>query len=429
MKQKKKNEKSNRDIYSKSVILLFAVLTITAMFIFIYALTDTFISTKNTLTSELVPEEVKPNERVVDGIITSINEEDRIIEVYSPSTGLFDKVKVISSTEIIDEYEMDEVFYELEVGDCIVTTFDRDTRRATKIEPSPNMFMVNSVTNVRVVPESQKIILDDNVYYYNEYTSSKFGEKDYNISNISPKDVISFSGMNDEVYKINVESSHTKISFKNYGAIENPTVEIDRDEYYELADNNNVFDITTGVHKIVVKGDNISHYVKELNIMDNSPVVIDLTDATVKSQNLMFTSNVDDYALFIDDVEYDEEEVATLKYGNHTIRAQKEGYTDIENSFIVDDTVSSLYIKFDEEVIKSVFEINTSPAGADVYIDNELVGITPLTTDVDLGKHNVIIRSDGYLQLSFDFIAEDELHQFSLELTPDGEKTEEDETE
>jgi hypothetical protein len=47
-------------------------------------------------------------------------------------------------------------------------------------------------------------------------------------------------------------------------------------------------------------------------------------------------------------------------------------------------------------------KVNSSPSSADVFVDSELVGRTPLEHDLIIGHHLVVIRKDGFDDKSFD---------------------------
>jgi len=45
---------------------------------------------------------------------------------------------------------------------------------------------------------------------------------------------------------------------------------------------------------------------------------------------------------------------------------------------------------------KPTLKISTTPEGADIYIDNKYIGKTPITIELEKGKHKIELKKDGY---------------------------------
>ena len=52
--------------------------------------------------------------------------------------------------------------------------------------------------------------------------------------------------------------------------------------------------------------------------------------------------------------------------------------------------------------------INSTPAMADIYIDDKLVGKTPLMYDLIIGKHNIVVRKDGFTNKKYSITIEED---------------------
>lgn len=81
--------------------------------------------------------------------------------------------------------------------------------------------------------------------------------------------------------------------------------------------------------------------------------------------------------------------------GEHTVSIVKPHYRPIvERVYIRNGEVTNLNPTL--QPILGKLNITSSPADADVLIDGEMVGQTPLTQDLIIGDHKIIIRKDGY---------------------------------
>ena len=86
-----------------------------------------------------------------------------------------------------------------------------------------------------------------------------------------------------------------------------------------------------------------------------------------------------------------------LTEGEHVFEAKKEAHkTSIKNIKLNLGKDESITIP-DPEPIYGVLDVNTTPIGADVYIDGKKQGTSPrVISDVLIGKHSVRIEKDGY---------------------------------
>ena len=88
-----------------------------------------------------------------------------------------------------------------------------------------------------------------------------------------------------------------------------------------------------------------------------------------------------------------------LRPGDYTISASAEGYHPLETSVTVDQQDSQT-IELELQLLPGLITIESSPAGASVLIDGELVGETPLQAlPVEAGEHSLLLQAERYLPL------------------------------
>jgi hypothetical protein len=82
----------------------------------------------------------------------------------------------------------------------------------------------------------------------------------------------------------------------------------------------------------------------------------------------------------------------------------EEWFTNVEVS---SDSIISVDAHLEPWPTTVAFHVSTSPAGAEIYLDDIVRGTTPATIDVDEGRHSVVLTREGYrdfvwLDLDFD---------------------------
>lgn len=86
-----------------------------------------------------------------------------------------------------------------------------------------------------------------------------------------------------------------------------------------------------------------------------------------------------------------------LATGTYIFEARKDGHrsTSIARNIEASPSKQSFEIPTPTPILSAI-SIKSTPAMADVYIDNKLVGRTPLMHNIIIGKHYISIRKDGF---------------------------------
>ena len=86
-----------------------------------------------------------------------------------------------------------------------------------------------------------------------------------------------------------------------------------------------------------------------------------------------------------------------LLVGDYTIKLTKSGYASLTKTIIIEEGVTD---SMNVELLSGKqVTINSTPQGAKLYIDNELKGSTPFTTELSFKKHNFKLTQDEYEDL------------------------------
>ncbi|MBW2731402.1 MAG: PEGA domain-containing protein [Deltaproteobacteria bacterium] len=89
-----------------------------------------------------------------------------------------------------------------------------------------------------------------------------------------------------------------------------------------------------------------------------------------------------------------------LKVGRHTLKVAKTGYTPYIDVILIKRRKAAK-VDIDLLPVAGVLAVTASVPEARVYVDGRFVGLAPLTTEVQEGKHSIRVQKAGY----HDFIA------------------------
>lgn len=113
--------------------------------------------------------------------------------------------------------------------------------------------------------------------------------------------------------------------------------------------------------------------------------------------------NPNNSKIYIDGEFFGTEQSHKVSPGKHVVRIEKKGYITIIDTIVVNE--NKTLFKYQMEIIEPVlFTINSKPQGADVYINNNLVGQTPEQFFREPGKYSIRIFKDGYIEKTKDIL-------------------------
>lgn len=245
----------------------------------------------------------------------------------------------------------------------------------------------------------------DSSYKYDENVLSVTDKSGniISIDDIDEMDTVKVTGYNngvvDKVYSISIEKGHGNLELRNINNIKNARVTIDGEDK-EINIGNPVVKLSEGTHTVVVKGKNISDITKEVSVSSSEPCVLDLSKVIVNTGALTVYSNVNDYTLYINDKEYDEDQSILLPYGEYKVRAVKDGYEGFSGSVTIDEDQNTLKVRLEKLNKSGIVSLTAEPAEAEIYIDDQYVGKGNVKVQLALGSYVAKAVCPGYTSQS-----------------------------
>lgn len=403
------------------IVTILGVIVAFLLFILIFNLSSNSIKKEKSNRDEIakeIEEDEKNNLTTKSFMVVEVFGDERKLKLYNYKEQSFFEVVVDTKTTLTDENGIKMVFYKIEKGDILDIKYNNSTRHVESVTYTEGFFRNKQTKGLEVSTESLSFLVDDKQYTYCRETIATYREEPMEITSISPYDTVVMKGAGNFVSYIEKTSGHGTVEITNQKKVTNGYVEVDRDDVVELS-KFSTKDFPVGSHKIVIKGSNINPYIAEFDLKEDETHTIDLSKVDYLKANVYFNVDVDNVILTVDGVEKDENKAVPLTYGTHKVTVAKEGYETISHNITIGKPGLTVNYTMVEDASGSTFSIETTPEGADVYIDNKYVGISPLEVPVEYGEHNIVLRLDGYLQSSFDFVAEDTLHKFNIALKKD----------
>ncbi|WP_250277420.1 PEGA domain-containing protein [[Clostridium] colinum] len=328
------------------------------------------------------------------GVIKNINYETNLFTLTDINTNKNYTLKSKSSTIFKDKYGNMLTMLEIKKGAIVDFSFD-DKNQINYINENSDAFLLENISNVKIDNELKTLKVNDKMFKINNNAIVVKNNEPYELTSISPLDVIDIKGYNDTVYFIELKKGNGTLKLENKPNLNKSIIEIDRDIFKSLDEINSI-NLPEGKHKVVIRSNDTLSFVKEIEILSGKETILDLSQIQSKSGKLFIKSNVTDYTLYVNDNIESSSSVLTLPYGTYNIKIEKEGYTPFQTQISINSPQYNLNVSLEkiEKVGKII--ISSTPDNAEVFVNNMLVGYTPLTYKLPQGVHTITLKKQGY---------------------------------
>jgi len=366
----------------------------------------------------------------ITGIIENIDANKKLFSIYALKEEKSYNLKASGSTVLKDRYGDSLAFSEFKSGDIVDFIYNEDKKLTSVIE-NKDSWQYKNENGIKINTDNKTITRNSTTFNYNNKTAVNYNNSKYDIKLINEMDFLTIKGYGNNVYSIEVEKSHGSITVNNASHIKDGSIEIDTSVYRKLSEVDSL-DVSEGTHKIVVKGANSEPFSQEVYIKSGDVYNLDLSSVQLKSGVLLIKTNVSDFNLYVNNETELSREPLILNYGAYTIKVEKEGYENYETQISINKEQTTLNIELkkieiekETPIEKGTIKITTVPPNANLYIDNEYIGISPMTKEIEYGNHSITVKLEGYKQITLDSVTVNNKAalMYNFDLQPESQTT------
>jgi hypothetical protein len=158
---------------------------------------------------------------------------------------------------------------------------------------------------------------------------------------------------------------------------------------------NNRIELMSGHYKVLLEKPLHQPYERTIEIKDS--VVCEIEPRFVVNYRELEFKVYNEAEIWVDDVKVGKGSwKGKLEYGTHRIECRKESHRTTEMMLNVDPQTLGPIVLESPEPIYGTLIVNSTPAGAEIFVDDKFVGNTPGTIRVLVGQRKVSVRRTGY---------------------------------
>ncbi len=362
------------------------------------------------------------DKNVEEGTLTFLNTEvgKRYTLGYDGTTGFYDRYgQMISLSQIA-------------IGEIVDVRFVKSKRHLTLASLSSDIWTKNSTDQYVFDSIKREVTIGTDIYRLSDSLFCYSGSDELFYQELNSVDVLTFRGIDNTVLSISVDKGHGYLRLSGQEYFVGGWVEIGT-KFIQKITEDMLLTVPEGTYNIAVSGSGMT-VDRSVTIKRGLETVLDLSDIvpeTPKEGLVLFSITPSEATLFIDGEKVDASSAISLTYGLHQLMCTCDGYHTLTRYLSVGEENAGISITMEKEEKPSsdvsgngssdvsgngqnenTQTANTTqvsynrvfinaPAGAEVYIDGNYVGIAPCSFKKTEGSHVVTLSLSGYNTRSY----------------------------
>ncbi|MDR0957788.1 MAG: PEGA domain-containing protein [Clostridiales bacterium] len=387
----------------------------------------TNVNTPQTTLPPLVTDSPSESEEIstVSALITATDTTSKRIDLYDFNIEKSYIFYIDATTKLTDKYGKQLFLAAFSEGDIVKATFAKTANVLESLQMSPEAFVKKNVTDIKVSDDI--ITIGNDTFNYTNKLIARHNGNSFDITSAVDVDVFTFHGYGDTIWFAELTTGHGEITVNYRPDIIDAVLEIDNDIYTAVTENISVY-VSEGKHRAIFRCKNIEPFIYDFTIEHSEIIPLDISAIEISGLNLNLTVVPEDSVVTIDGVLVRHSKAVYVPFGEHLLKAEKEGYEPFEKILAIqtgaeqDITIDLIKLpdptptplpqisqpNATEKTESKKMTFNTTPSEAELFIDGLYVGLTPVANiAVAYGEHVFAYRKDGYTTMSVTFNVND----------------------
>lgn len=340
---------------------------------------------------------------------------------------------VDGTTTFRDKYGQSISLGQLNRGDIVDITFLKEKKHLTALKLSPQAWIYENIENYEIDPVRRELTIGSEVFKISEHTQYFSGSQSMEQEDLTPVDVVSVLGLDNQVLTVRVEKGHGYLRLENDENFIGGWIEVGQSVIQQITEDMLLL-VPEGSFDVLIScrgGGGI----KTVDIRQNQETALDIGDLEVpkpQEGTVLFSLSPASAQLYVDGSPVDPSGPVTLEYGLHQIIARAEGYQSITQYIRVGQASTGFHVTLEaveeetpaqtqppdvsggDEVTTDYYKVFIDgPEGVEVYLDGRYAGTSPCSFEKKPGPHVITLRKSGYVTRSYNITIDSEQKDIS----------------
>lgn len=355
-------------------------------------------------------------------ILVNRNEEEDTLTFLNLELGRKYTLSMDGTTRLYDRYGEAVTVGQFEKGDIVDITFLKTKKHLTTMQLSGQAWVYEDVQWYEMNTAKGEVTIGSDLYKLTSNTQYLSAGRSIEPMDLNAADVLSFQGIDKQVLTVRVEKGHGYLRLKNDENFVGGWIEIGQSIIQRITEDM-LLTVPEGSYEV-----NISNKggggVKNVVIRRNEESMLDIGDLEIPEPQkgiVLFSLSPSDAELYIDGDKVDASGPITLEYGLHQFIARASGYQSITQYIRVAQESTGVNVVLETlgsgagtesssassgststDTLDDYYKVYVdAPAGAEVYLDGNYVGVSPCSFKKVEGVRVITLRKSGYETRSY----------------------------
>ena len=352
-------------------------------------------------------------------VLVKRNEEEQTLTFLNLELGKKYTLSMDGTTRLYDKYGESISAGQLQKGDIVDITFLKSKKHLTSLRFSSDAWSCTDVEHYEINTVRGEVTIGKETYKLTENTQYLSEDRNIELVDLNPADILSFYGIGTQVLTVRVEKGHGYLRLVNDENFVGGWIEVGQSVIQRITEDMFLL-VPEGSYQV-----NISNKggggVKNVTVRRNEETTLDIGDLEIPEPQfgtVLFSADPSSAEIYIDGSKVDISGPVSLEYGLHQLIARAEGYQSITQYIRVGQEAAGINVVLDPNDSEKEESSSTSsasadtttvyykvyvdaPEGAEVYLDGNDVGISPCSFKKTEGSHVITLRKTGYVARSY----------------------------
>lgn len=282
------------------------------------------VSTADTMQGE---DADRPFDTSITGVVTSIDEQEKEITIYSIK---YEDKMIFSyngATDIKNRYDKSIAISQVSIGQIFDAGYNSGNTMLISLKESKETWEYKNLSNFSFRQSGNVININDDKYKFTKGINITLDGVVIDKSKIIAGDEITARGIGNMVWSIVVTKSHGTVKFQNADNLIGGKVMIGNYDAVDIKKDTRLT-VTEGIYTMKFVNGRL-HGEKTVTVKRNQVITVDLSDVYMEPEDtalVNFKISPQTATLYVDGQLKSYSEPFELEYGEHTIKVEKDGY-------------------------------------------------------------------------------------------------------
>lgn len=354
-------------------------------------------------------------------VIVKIDKAEETITFFNLIVSRNYTLQYDSTTTFSDKYGQPLSLEQIQEGDIVDVTFLKSKKQLTSLMLSASGWSNAEISRYRFNTTAHDVTIGEDIYKITEDTLIFSQGEQIELMDINDTDILTFRGIDKTVCSIVVEKGHGYLRLTGDENFIGGWIEVGQNIIRPITEDM-LLTVPEGSYQVQISITG-GGGTKNVIINRNEEIALDISDLKIeepKYGQIVFSLSPSTATLYVDGKKVDASAPIELQYGIHQLIAQASGYDTLTSYLKVGDEAAGIDIVLepttaddDDDEKPSVSDGNSNtiaghyqvyvdaPEGAEVYVDGNYIGISPISFKKVEGTHVITLRRSGYETRSY----------------------------